>query len=248
MGLCENKYKHNMSELVYPCSYCDKNVVADATECFSLFPFSAIDDDEFTFISLQLLSKNNEYWYCKRCSSLFPFSVIDDDEFTYIHAYISGSDEYINLVNSCKTLQKEQNDLIEYNVCDFKNKIDPNKNFFASIENSCSYYTPQEFNKTCKLDENISVIPFNCRSIKANFENLKTYIWSLDYNFDIIAISETWLCDNDSVAEYPLENYKAIKINRNGKRGGGVMLYISNHYEFEKVMSYPLLLMICLKL
>ena len=39
----------------------------------------------------------------------------------------------------------------------------------------------------------ISLIHFNARSLKANFDNVKSYLSNLGKNFHIIAISESWL-------------------------------------------------------
>ena len=43
---------------------------------------------------------------------------------------------------------------------------------------------------------------------------------------DIIAINESWLCDNDIIDDYEIENYNMVHMNRTNKRGGGVALYV----------------------
>ena len=43
--------------------------------------------------------------------------------------------------------------------------------------------------------------------------------------FAIIAITETWLLDNDALQNYDINNYKLFKTNRkNTNRGGGIAL------------------------
>ena len=43
------------------------------------------------------------------------------------------------------------------------------------------------------------------------------------------------MSDADNVSEYYLENYDIVNINRTRKRGGGVMLYISKHFEYREI-------------
>lgn len=45
--------------------------------------------------------------------------------------------------------------------------------------------------------------------------------------FSIIAVSETWL-DNDKISEVQIEGYELFTVNRQGKRGGGVALYVDS--------------------
>ena len=184
---------------------------------------------------LKLLSDNNEYWYCKCCKSIFPFIIVDDDEFAYLHTDIKCSEDYFNLYNNCKSIDFKDNLHSEYNVGDFEEDIDPNNNVFADIEKVCSYYTATEFNNKVKSSHNLSIIHFNCRSIKANFENMKRYLHALNVRFDVIAISETWLSDSDSVSEYFLDNYDNVCINRKNRRGCGVMIHISKFFEYKRV-------------
>ena len=227
-----------MAELIYPCSYCGKNVISDAIECSLCMLWCHRSCAKLSKKQLEILSKDNDYWYCKSCKSVFPFYTVDEDEFAYIHTDIDGTAEFIDLYNKCRYIDINQNLYTEHNVCDFEDKIDPNNNFFANIESECSYYTASEFNNKMKPGQNLSLIHFNCRSIKANFENMNYFLESLDVKFDIIAVSETWLRDSDNISDYSIENYEIVNINRNLKRGGGVMLYISKHFEYEKVDDF----------
>ena len=56
----------------------------------------------------------------------------------------------------------------------------------------------------------LSFIHFNCRSLKSNFVNLHSYLQTLKQKFDIIAISETWLNDNDNITDFCIENYEIV--------------------------------------
>ena len=56
---------------------------------------------------------------------------------------------------------------------------------------------------------------------------------SIGHNFDVIAVSETWL-DNESIL-HKLEGYEFCHQPRKNKNGGGVGLYISNRLNFKIV-------------
>ena len=122
-------------------------------------------------------------------------------------------------------------------VCDFENQIDPNNNFFASLNKKCDYYTESEFNKENLCSDNLSIIHVNCRSLKANFTAFKRCIEQLNGTFDIIAVSETWLTGVDQIDDYMLQNYNLAHVDRLNKRGGGVLIYVSTNYQFDKVAN-----------
>ena len=83
----------------------------------------------------------------------------------------------------------------------------------------------------------LSLIHFNCRSIKSKFEELKEYLNSLHTRFDIICISESWLTCEDNLLDYTLDNYDVLNTNRNNKRGGGVVIYVSKSLKYTKVQN-----------
>ncbi len=155
-----------MDDIIYPCSHCNKNVYSDAIECPICMLWCHRTCAKLSLKKLQVLSDTNEYWYCNKCAVLFPFTTIDDDEFTYIHSDIDGSIEYVSLFKTCKSMQVSRNEYTTHNICDFENKTDPTNNFFADIKSECSYYTATEFNYNVKIKDILSVIHFNCRSLK----------------------------------------------------------------------------------
>ena len=125
----------------------------------------------------------------------------------------------------------------DFNVCDFENKLDPENNFCNEFEKKCNYYTNVEFNSKIKINDDFSLIHFNCRSLRANAENINSYIESLDRKFDIIALTETWLNKEDDINEFTIEGYDIAFTNRSLRRGGGVMLYVAKHFDFNLVES-----------
>ena len=104
------------------------------------------------------------------------------------------------------------------------------------IENSqdSKYYTPQEFsNEFNSTPDNLSLFHANIRSLNKNFEYLVDLLHSINnFPFSVIGLSETWLHEN-SPDMFNLPNYKLIRADRNGRRGGGVALYISQNLKFK---------------
>ncbi len=64
----------------------------------------------------------------------------------------------------------------EYKMQDIENNIDPENNLLININNSCSYYTEEQFNITFQLEHDISIIHFNSRSYMPTSRVVKN-IW-----------------------------------------------------------------------
>ena len=76
-----------------------------------------------------------------------------------------------------------------------------------------------------------------------NFNNLILYVKLVAQLFAIIAITETWLLDNDALQSYEINNYKLFtKIRKNTNRGGGIALYIHasiiQYFDSEIIFNY----------
>ena len=116
---------------------------------------------------------------------------------------------------------------------------DPDENLFESFKD-CSYSTPSELKvlleKIPTRNQHFSVISFNIRSLKKNFEEFKDFITDLEYEFSVISLSETWCLDdprNESL--YKLNNYTCVHQARSGERsGGGTCLFIHSSLSFQE--------------
>ena len=61
---------------------------------------------------------------------------------------------------------------------------------------------------------------------------MKDSITALEFKFDVIAISESWLSDNDNDT-FCLEGYDILSCSRLNKKGGGVVLYIRESLQHK---------------
>ena len=63
--------------------------------------------------------------------------------------------------------------------------------------------------------------------MKKNFENFKDFYYALDFRFSIICFSETWADDSfGKNSLYQLKNYNVMLQIRNGRKGGGLYIFI----------------------
>ena len=214
------------------CNKCRKPVIQEHLQCFLC---SRLFHRQCVSLNKQLYTKvlqNSIHWYCDDCADIFPFQTLNDDDFFNETIECLGSENVNILQNRCYQFQDIYT---EYNYCDFENQVDPDNNFFNDINNVCKYYTDDQFNENVNTSGSFNVIHLNARSIKANFENVKTFLDVLNCKFDVIAVSETWLCESDELEDYSIKNYNCVQMNRKGSRGGGVMIYIADHLQFNIV-------------
>ena len=123
-----------------------------------------------------------------------------------------------------------KHDEIDDNNNDF-DQSNPDKNF--SFVGSCDYINSLDQLKT--YEPEISVMNFNIRSIKMNFESFTNLLTSSKVKIDIITLTESWLDEDSCVDDYCLEGYHSpITQNRKGRSGGGVIIYISTKFEMYK--------------
>lgn len=79
--------------------------------------------------------------------------------------------------------------------------------------------------------DNLSVLNCNIRSIRKNVDQLVVYLSQHSFVYDIIAVTETWLKDGETV-EIP--GYECLSLPRNSaSRGGGVALFIKCGIEYQ---------------
>ena len=76
------------------------------------------------------------------------------------------------------------------------------------------------------LKSKIKVSHLNIRSLKNRDHLIQLRLLACEKNFDILALSESWLSSTATNAEVELEGYKLFRQDRLKKRGGGVCVYI----------------------
>lgn len=69
----------------------------------------------------------------------------------------------------------------------------------------------------------------NMRSMKGKQDPLELFLNSMGFSFDAIIFTETWLTRNDQLP--PLSGYKGTGMVREGKRGGGIAIYVKEQHS-----------------
>lgn len=133
----------------------------------------------------------------------------------------------------------EYDDLSRIAVDDLLDRLDRDLNLSLDVttDHPClkgdSYCEPVYFNNFSAgfRDDGFSLLHVNARSLEANFLKLKILLNSLNYDFDVIACSETWLRDATQDS-YQLPGYEFISSHRDSK-GGGAGIYIKFGWRYE---------------
>lgn len=83
----------------------------------------------------------------------------------------------------------------------------------------------------CIRIKNLLIAHLNVRSLFTGFNEFQNLIF--DNNYDIVAVTETWLTNNIPSNVVNLNGYKFVRRDRNGSRGGGIAFYVKNHINFK---------------
>ena len=100
-------------------------------------------------------------------------------------------------------------------------------------DNTCEYFSNQEFNTNVNTINDLSILNFNIRSMSKNIDKLKEYLEVLNHKFSIIALQETWFQDNNPIDYFNLDNYCLETVNRIDCKVGGVGFYILNNIDYK---------------
>ena len=82
----------------------------------------------------------------------------------------------------------------------------------------CEYYTEEQFKRNVKMDGVISIIHFNSRSLNSNFSKIKHCLSHMDKKFTAIAISETWLSE-EQTDMVKIEGYDMFFYQQDSNKG-----------------------------
>ena len=187
------------------------------------------------------LERHFNIWFCTNCiKNMFPFNSIDDDDLFMEAIYdLRQVNDPIpfNVLYSSDTIfcPFELNEDFELPLTECDPDVQHYNNQFNSSLKSCDYYLEDSFNK--KISDihvpsgSLSVVHANIRSIPKNLKRFETYLNNLDYNFNFLAFSETWL-KADNYDSYNISGYGAEHNYRPNRTGGGVSLYIRESIEY----------------
>ena len=94
----------------------------------------------------------------------------------------------------------------------------------------------------CLVEKLIEILFLNIQPLRNHHDQLKVLVASLKWQPCVVALSKTWLNDNDRLELYNLDGYqKDIFVNRQKSRGGGLAFFIKDQIDFShEILSYEL--------
>jgi len=141
--------------------------------------------------------------------------------------------------------ENEQDFLKDLPNFSIKTLIDslPGENFskddFISDTIISKYYSPIEF-KSKKFDEkSFSMVHLNISSLQLHIDELRTLLQILDHPFDIIAITETGLTNQETLIDVSISGYHFYHTETKTQKGGAA-IYIKDSYECNVLNSYTI--------
>ena len=196
-----------------------------------------------TRIEYSDLTDNFVSWSCQICNeNIFPFNhIIDDTEFMFALYELQLNRSQGHTRNT----QSIAFDPFEINDNDYDpplSDIDPDSAFFREhahyLNSSSNYYSEDLFNRKIRHREYqsdcLSMVHLNIKSISSKISNFVAYLENLDLSFSIIALSETWLTQDNKDC-YGIPGYNHVALPRHGRIGGGVSLFLNENIEYKEL-------------
>ena len=171
-------------------------------------------------------------FYCLHCmKDLIPFSKLNNSEFDKVSAKGENFNFTSTTVNEPQSsIQHLMYDRINnwINKLNLKTLDDDN---IVTNESNCNYFTVDEFKDlTNDCGESFSILHLNIHSVQLHIDEFRTFLDTLNYKFDIIALSETKL-QNEPAANISITGYQKPIHTFTEATKGGVCLYISVDLE-----------------
>ena len=175
--------------------------------------------------------KNQNNWNCLNCySDLFPFNNLEDDD-EFITYACHQNPVLKDRIFTPFELNEENESLTMYD-------IDPDYNYYHDINYlltcKCQYYQEESFASEIvkhSASNEFSICHVNIRSAKKNLCDFANYLNLLNYQFSVVALSETWFHENECDL-YDIEGYNMESICRQNKAGGGVSLCVKRGLSY----------------
>ena len=105
-----------------------------------------------------------------------------------------------------------------------------------------NYISLEQYRKKFPLFDNtmLSVLHINIRSLEINFIQLEAFLGSLPHPPDILALTETWLNEENKL-NYSIPGYCAFHVVRPPRKHGGVALYVRTTLSPENIEKFTYL-------
>ena len=167
-------------------------------------------------------------WMCIKCfNETLPFGQIDNKSFLLTQKCITAEHNLEDL-NFTMTAQDKRF------VKQISNLIIQNTDPDNDNSNFCKYYNLDKFSRSkFKPEQSLSIMHLNIASLQYHIDDLKILIQSLDFKFDILAISESKLKQfTIPTRDINIPNYQYVHTSTKASKGG-TLIYISNKFIYK---------------
>ena len=233
-NICDKTIAKNHRKL--SCSLCDKDV---HIKCNT---YSVKDYDQ---------AKEANDFFCMKCiSDILPFSSLNDVQYkmAITKGILNTQDTNLNisLTPFQQKLCNELNTMINNNAFDLNcseddndEDIDDENQVLPTI--NCNYFTSDEFlSKKFISSKNFSIFHLNIHSINRHIEELRIFLQLIEFQFDIICISESKIEDGKTpIVDISLTGYQKPESTPTKATKGGVLIYVRQglHYKIRNDLN-----------
>ena len=215
-----------VEEVISYCGIClkrvamrHKSVQCDLCDKWHHIKCDGIDNKTYDFLKKSSIS---EKYFCKTCNEdTFPFQKLSDDEFfTSIVKNIDINEDLNLRLTPPPTLKRLFTDFSSHN------KDEP-----SPI--NCDYYDPSSRIPSCN-NSKYSMFHLNLASLGRHKDELATALSLLEFQFDIIAITETKIKTGiEPIYDLSLPGYKYYQTPTESDKGG-VIIYVKENIDIKR--------------
>ena len=160
---------------------------------------------------------------------MFPFYDLNDEEL--FECILGVTYEMKELYNKCMFLEKNVTTIADNSL-----------NNYTEMSKYISHDKLETLSQDVK--KSFSLIHFNCRSLKSNFDEIECLLHRCKAEFKVIGLSETWMSDEngDCYDNFYLNGYIVYYANRKLKKGGGTALFVKDTLQHKcvKELTYSI--------
>ena len=110
-----------------------------------------------------------------------------------------------------------------------------------NISTESEYYDQTKINALTVTDADFSIFSHNCRSLHGHFDELSALLNSINFKFDVISFTESWL-DDGIKNLVSFHGYKAYHSLRPKNSYGGISVFDKDKFTVNVIQTLVFLL------
>ena len=222
------------------CKVCEKQVNTrhHTIQCDICYSWIHKKCNKLNDIDYKQLQGSSVPWYCILCTScIFPYGNLTNEQFSLI-LHTDANVCLDNIPPNLNLFPPTNRYNFFCNLNDFMstrnlNETNDDENLSSTPSINCNYYDIDEFCSSNFDKNSFSILHLNIASLSAHFDELNTMLSLLNFEFNIIGVTETRIINNFSPPiNINIEGY-VIEHTPTDASCGGALLYISNKLNYK---------------